>query len=72
MTRQDFIYKWLFYGLALLPVWWLEVYVLNRFPVLGVAPTLLPVAAVTVAVPTPTACTTPLLLTVSTLLSSVR
>lgn len=50
MTRQDFIYKWLFYGLALLPVWWLEVYVLNRFPVLGVAPTLLPVAAVTVAV----------------------
>ena len=32
----------------------------------------LPAAAVTVAVPTPTACTTPLLFTVSTLLSSVR
>ena len=50
LTRQDFIYKWLFYALALLPVWWLEVYVLNRFPVFGVIPMLLPVAAVTVAV----------------------
>lgn len=50
MTRQDVIIKWLFYALALLPVWWLELFVLNRFPVLGVSPMLLPVAAVTVAV----------------------
>ena len=50
MTRQDFILKWLFYTLALLPVWWLDVFVLNRFTVLGVSPRLLPVAAVTVAV----------------------
>ena len=50
MTRQDFILKWLFYGLSLLPVWWLDVFVLNRFPVMGLSPRLLPVAAVTVAV----------------------
>ena len=50
MTRQDFLLKWLFYALALLPVWWLDQYVLNRFLVLGVSPRLLPVAAVTVAV----------------------
>ena len=50
MTRQDFILKWLFYALSLLPVWWLDVFVLNRFTVLGVSPRLLPVAAITVAV----------------------
>ena len=50
MTRQDFLLKWLIYALALLPVWWLDQYVLNRFLVLGVSPRLLPVAAVTVAV----------------------
>ena len=50
MTRQDFMYKWLFYGLALLPVWWLELFVLNRFPLFGVSPMLLPLAAVAVAV----------------------
>ena len=50
MTRQDQIWKWSLYALALAPVWWLEVYVLSRFPVLGVVPTLLPVAAVAVAV----------------------
>ena len=50
MTRQDFLLKWLFYALALLPVWWLDLYVLNRFLVFGVSPRLLPVAAVTVAV----------------------
>lgn len=49
MTRQDFILKWLFYALALLPVWWLQAFVLNRFPVFGVFPLLLPVAAVVVA-----------------------
>lgn len=50
MTRQDFLLKWLFYALALLPVWWLDQFVLNRFLVLGVSPRLLPVAALTVAV----------------------
>ena len=50
MTRQDFILKWLFTGLSLLPVWWLEAFVLNRFPLGGVIPMLLPVAAVAVAV----------------------
>ena len=50
MTRQDHIWKWTLYALALLPVWWLDVFVLNRFPLFGVSPMLLPVAAVTVAV----------------------
>lgn len=50
MTRQDFMLKWFFYGLSLLPVWWLEAFVLNRFPLFGVIPMLLPVAAVAVAV----------------------
>ncbi len=49
MTRQDFIYKWLIYTLALLPIWWLEAFVLNRFPVFGVFPMLLPLAGVAVA-----------------------
>lgn len=50
MTRQDFILKWLFYALATLPVWWLDAFVLNRVPLFGVIPMLLPVAAVAVAV----------------------
>ena len=50
MTRQDFLLKWFFYALALLPVWWLELYVLNRLPWPGASPLLLPVAAITVAV----------------------
>ena len=50
MARQDWIHKWLCYALALLPVWWLDAYVLTRFPVFGVTPLLLPVAVVSVAV----------------------
>lgn len=50
MTRQDFFIKWGVYALALLPVWFLELYVLNRFPVFGVTPMLLPLAAIAVAV----------------------
>ena len=50
MTRQDFLIKWGVYALALLPVWFCEVYILNRIPVLGVIPMLLPRAAVCVAV----------------------
>lgn len=50
MTRRDFIIKWGVYTLALLPVWFIELYVLGRFPVLGVVPMLLPQAAIVVAV----------------------
>ena len=50
MTRQDFLIKWGVYALALVPVWFLELFVLNRFPLFGVAPMLLPLAAVCVAV----------------------
>lgn len=50
MTRHDFIMKWLVYGVALLPVLILEVYVLGRFPLFGVRPMLLVVATVAVAV----------------------
>ena len=49
MTRQDFLIKWGVYALALVPVWFLELFVLNRFPLFGVAPMLLPLAAVCVA-----------------------
>ncbi len=50
MTRGDFMIKWGVYALALIPVWILELYVLSRFPVLGVTPMLMPLAAVAVAV----------------------
>ena len=50
MTRRDLFHKWLVYALALVPVWLLDAYILPRFPVFGVAPVLLPVAAVAVAV----------------------
>ena len=42
MTRSDFMIKWGVYALAILPIWFLEVYVLNRLPVLGVTPMLMP------------------------------
>lgn len=50
MTRQDWLYKWFSYGLALVPVWWLDAYILSRFPVLGVTALLLPVAVAAVGV----------------------
>lgn len=50
MTRRDHILKWLLYGLGLLPILVLELYILPRFPIFGIIPTLLPVAAVTAAV----------------------
>lgn len=50
MTTRDFCLKWLVYAIALLPVWLLGAYLLNRFPVLGAVPTLLPLCAVVVAV----------------------
>ena len=50
MTRHDFLIKWGVYTLALLLVWVLEVYVLARFPLFGIRPVLLPLAAAAVAV----------------------
>lgn len=50
MTKQDWLYKWFSYALSLLPVWWLDAYVLSRWPVFGVTPILLPVAVTAVGV----------------------
>lgn len=50
MTRRDFLLKWLLYALALLPILLLNLYVLPWFPLFGTIPTLLPVAAITLAV----------------------
>ncbi len=50
MNRRDMIHKWLIYGLGLIPVWLLDAYILPRYPVMGVAPSLLPVAVAAVAV----------------------
>ena len=49
MTTQDWLYKWFRYALALLPVWWLDAYLLSRWPVWGVTPVLLPVAVAAVS-----------------------
>lgn len=49
MTTKDFSVKWLAYALALLPVWFLDAYLLSRFPVFGVCPMLLPLCAAAVA-----------------------
>ena len=49
MTTRDFCIKWLAYILALLPVWFLESFVLSRFPLMGVKPMLLPFCVVAVA-----------------------
>jgi len=42
VARQDWIHKWLCYAGALLPVWWLDAYILTRLPVFGITPLLLP------------------------------
>lgn len=49
MTTQDFSIKWLAYGLALLPVWFAQSYLLNAYPLWGVRPLLFPLAAMAVA-----------------------
>lgn len=49
MTTRDFLTKWTAYALALVPVWFLEAFVLSAFPFHGVKPMLLPIAAMTVA-----------------------
>ena len=50
MTRRDQLFKWAVYALGLLPVWVLDAFVLSRYPLFGVTPILLPVAAAAVAV----------------------
>lgn len=49
MTSRDLIVRWSIFALAVLPVWFAEAFVLSRFPVFGVTPMLLPLAAVAVA-----------------------
>lgn len=50
MTRGDFLFKWFWYAMALLPVWLAEDLVFSRFPILGISPMLLPLAVTAVAV----------------------
>lgn len=47
MRRSDFV-KWLIYALGVLAVWMAETLFLNRLPLFGVIPVLLPLAAVAV------------------------
>lgn len=46
MTQQDKRKKWLCYALGVLPLWVAELFLLNRVPLFGVRPVLLPLAAV--------------------------
>ena len=50
MTRRDLFHKWFVYSLGLLPVWLLDAYILPRYPLGGISPMLLPLAAAAVAV----------------------
>ena len=50
MTRGDFLFKWFWYAMAVLPVWLAEDLIFSRFPLFGVSPVLLPLAVVAVAV----------------------
>ena len=51
MTHRDLIHKWFVYcTLGLLPLWVLDAHILPRFPLFGVTPMLLPLAAAAVAV----------------------
>ena len=49
MTRRNEIHKWSVYALGLAAVWFAETQVLWRFPLFGVIPVLLPLAAVAAA-----------------------
>lgn len=50
MTRRDLFHKWFVYALGLFLVWVADAYILPRYPLFGVTPTLLPLAAAAVAV----------------------
>ena len=49
MTRQDYLYKWFWYAMALLPVWLLEFLIFPSLPVSVIRPVLLPVAVAAAA-----------------------
>ena len=49
MTTQDLVFKWFCYALGVVPVWAAETLFLNRHPLFGVIPVLLPLAAVAAA-----------------------
>lgn len=49
MTTRDFVIKWLVYGIALLPVWFAQCFLLSSYPLFGVKPMLLPLCAMAVA-----------------------
>ena len=48
MTTKDQVRKWLCYALGVFPIWLAETQILNRVPLFGVIPVLLPLAAVAV------------------------
>ncbi len=50
MTLQKTIIKWLVYAIGLLPILILNQFVLPWIPIFGIVPTLLPLAAISVAV----------------------
>ena len=50
MTRRDLIHKWSCYALALFAVWVMDLCVLPRYPLFGLTPMLLPLAAAAVSV----------------------
>ena len=50
VTRRNLLHKWSVYALGLLLVWVLDAYILPRYPVFGISPMLLPLAAAAVAV----------------------
>ena len=49
MTQREHTIKWLMYSLVFLPVLICDVMLLNRFPVFGIAPMLMPLAVAAVA-----------------------
>ena len=49
MTRRDLIHKWSCYALALFAVWVMDLCVLPRYPLFGLTPMLLPLAAAAVS-----------------------
>lgn len=50
MTTWDQIHKWTIYTLGLLVIWVLDAFILSRYPIIGITPVLLPLAAAAVAV----------------------
>ncbi len=49
MTQRDRVLKWLVYALGVVPVWIAETMFLNRVPLFGVIPVLLPLTGAAVA-----------------------